>query len=126
MPFHMPVVSIQNVSHNVACIFSEITDQNWRLVTCPRYSVHDWVKLFHNTILRELYSDHRWSVPVWWAWGMPHTVVANVEEAQQILSPVVKQMIKKGVFKDPQPVHKGNKIYLITNPDETTYEFKVQ
>jgi hypothetical protein len=57
---------------------------------------------------------------------MPHAVVENVEEAQQILSPIVKQMIKNGVFRDPQPVHKGNKTYLITNPDETTYEFKVQ
>lgn len=126
MTFHMPKVYIADVSYNVACMLAEITDTNWKLLTCPKVGTHDWLKFFHNIILRELYRDPRWTVPVHWAWRMPHTLAPRFEEARKILTPLVRRMIEKNVFRDPQPVYIGNKTYVVTNPDGSTFEMKVQ
>ena len=125
MSFHMPKVYIKDVSYNVACMLAEITNNDWKLLTCPLQGTHDWLKFFHNVILRELYHDPRWTVPLWWAWRMPHTLAPRFEQAQAILTPIVRQMIEKNVFRDPQPVYTGNKTYIVTRPDGSAYEFKV-
>lgn len=126
MSFHMPTVDISDVSYNVAGMLSEITDINWRLLPCPKSNTHDWLKFFHNVILRELYRDRRWSVPIHCAWRMPHTLDSRFEEAQKILTPIVRRMIEKNVFRDPQPVCIGDKTYLVTRPDGSSFEMKVQ
>lgn len=121
----MPKIYIEDVSHDEAEMLAEITDTNWRLLTCPLYNTDPWLKFFHNIILRELYHDPRWCVPVWWAWRMPHTLDKRFEAAKVELTPIVKEMISKNVFRDPQPVYIGNKTYLIMKPDNSTFEFTV-
>lgn len=123
MAFHMPTVCIDDVSYNVACMLATVTDKDWRLLTCPNHKTHDWLKIFHNIILRELYHDPRWSVPTWHAWQMPHTLDPHFDKALIILTPIVRQMITKNVFRDPQPVCIGDKSYRVTRQDGSTYEF---
>lgn len=122
----MPKVCISDVNNDVASMLAEITDSHWRLLTCPLIGTHDWLKFFHNIILRELYHDPRWTVPVHWAWQMPHTLASRFEDAQKILTPLVRRLISKNVFRDPQPVYIGDKTYIVTRPDGSTYKFTVQ
>lgn len=122
MSFHMPKVCIKDVEFDAAMMLPDLVDINWRLVTCPDHRVSDITKIFHNTILRELYRDLRWTVPVWYAWQMPHTVLPYEKLRNQFI-PLVKQMLDVNAFKDPQPVCIGHKTYQVFREDGSFYEF---
>lgn len=126
MSFHMPEIYIKDVSYSVAIMLAKISDHKGRLKLCPPHHADDWLKFFHNVILRELYKDPRWTVPVWHAWGMPHTLSEEFESAQKILTPLVSRLINSEVFRDPQPVYIGNKTYHVTNQDGSTFRMTVQ
>jgi hypothetical protein len=77
-------------------------------MTCPKVGTCDSLLFLHNIILKELGRYRCWMIPLPWTWRMPHTLNPNQEKYQILFTPLVLEMIERGVFGDPIP-RKGDK-----------------
>ena len=95
-----------------------------RLVTCPRYDASKESKVLHNQLLRLLYRDPRWTVPLHWAWGMPHLIQSPSDEEWFLAESLAKSLIASRCFGDPQPVCIGHRLYRVYRENGSTFEMR--
>lgn len=96
-----------------------------RLVEMPKYDLSDNVKLIHHFLLKFLYADRRWMVPLHHAWYMPHPVKTPSEDMLRDAEIAADDIYRSNCFGSPQPVYMGDKQYLVTREDGSTFVMKV-
>lgn len=124
MSFYMPTVNLEKVPEKSKKIMESLVVQN-RLVTMPRFDADDHTKIIHNHLLKMLYCDKRWMVPIDSAWQMPHLTKSYdyYERCQYELE--AEQVYFSGCFGSPQPVYFEDK-YIVTKEDGKFLILKVQ
>lgn len=124
MSFYMPTVEFNKLPENSKEVMEELVEKN-RLVTMPRYDRSVHAKMVHNFLLKFLYRDTRWSTPLRHAWYMPHLVKPCSTEDSSRFEAEAEEIYYSGCFGSPQPVYLGDKQYLVTREDDTTFIMEV-
>lgn len=124
MTFHMPTVTLPH-RYKYDVIMDKLIDNNNKLLVCPRYDSYALAKLVHNELLKLLYRDRRWSVPLHHAWGMPHITISLDEKIKYLAKSFANHYIYRNVFTDPQPVEICDKTWLITREDGSTFKMTI-
>ena len=124
MTTHMPTVDLSKLNSEQKEVLTPLLEGG-RLVTCPRYNCGVECKLVHNELLRLVYRDARWSVPLHWAWYMPHICEKLTDEDWSRATSMAKSIIASDCFGSPQPVCIGHKLYRVYRKDGSTFEMKV-
>lgn len=125
MSFYMPTVNLDKVPEKSKKIMERLVEQN-RLVTMPRFDVDDNTKIIHNHLLKMLYSDKRWMVPIDSAWQMPHLTKSYGYEKMCQYELEAEQIYFSGCFGSPRPVYLEDKQYIVTKEDGKLFILKVQ
>lgn len=124
MSFYMPTVDLDRLSEpSIEAIKPIIL--HGRLVTMPGWECPHFSKLVHHFLLKRLYRDTRWTTPLHHAWYMPHLVKSPDEDMLKIAEIEADEIYHSGCFGSPQPVYLGDKQYLVTREDDTTFIMKV-
>lgn len=124
MSFYMPTVDFSTLIGKQSTTMSNLVEHE-RLVVMPKWDRNDYTKLVHHFLLKFLYRDCRWNVPVHHAWNMPHL---NIKPSKDILKNSeyeAEDIYDSGCFGNPHPVYLGDKQYLITQKDNSTFIMKV-
>ena len=124
MTIYMPSVDLTRMGDEQKEIMASLLDKD-RLTTCPRYSCALKAKMVHHYLLKLLYCDPRWTVPVHWAWGMPHIVEKVAKEQWQEAENIAKGIADTACFGSPQPVCVAHKLYRVDKEDGTFFIMKV-
>lgn len=124
MSFYMPTVDFDAVPYEHQKAMSELVSRN-RLVEMPKHDRSDAVKLIHHFLLKFLYPDKRWSTPLHHAWYMPHLVKTPSEDMLRDAEIAADEIYRSNCFGSPQPVYMGDKQYLVTREDGSTFVMKV-
>lgn len=124
MPFYMPTVNFNLLPEKHRKVMQDLVEKT-RLVVMPRWDRNVDVKLTHHFLLKLLYRDPRWSAPLHHAWYMPHLVKAPDEGSLKFTEIAAEEIYHSNCFGSPQPVYQGDKQYLVTREDGTTYIMKV-
>ena len=124
MSFYMPTVDFSSLIGKQRATMSNLVEQG-RLVTMPKWNCNDFTKLVHHFLLKYLYRDLRWTVPRHHAWYMPHLVSKPDNLTIKNSDIEARDIYDSGCFGDPQPVHVGDKQYLVTRKDNSTFIMEV-
>lgn len=126
MPFTMPSFDLSVVNPEEAALMKPLLDVKGFLLTCPRYDCPRASKILHNAILKKLYRDERWTVPLSWAWGMPHILGAWIDGVPKVEMDAALTMVESFIdhlaFGTPQPYQVEFQVYRVTRPDGTTFD----
>lgn len=126
MPFIMPSVDLDKALPFDRELLGSLVNTKGFLVTCPHVLSSRTSKVLHNAILKLLYRDQRWSVPLEYNWGMPHIVGAFFdgipEHEMRAAMRLAANFIKRDVFGTPQPYQIEFQLYRITRPDGSTFD----
>lgn len=127
MSFYMPTVNLTKLLKTERINMRPLLDCKGRLFECPPFNTPRVSKILHHVILKELYNDQRWTVPVHWAWGMPHIsdlYTSDLSEEMEYSTRKARRFIRKGVFESPQPYQVDFQVYRVTRPDGTTFDME--
>ena len=124
MTAYMPTVEMDKLNNEQREIMLSLTE-NGRLVPCPSYDCNLQSKLVHNELLRLLYRDSRWTVPLHWAWYMPHICEPLSKDDWIEATVMAESIIASDCFGSPQPVCIGHKLYRVYREDGSTFEMEV-
>lgn len=120
MSFNMPTVDFDAVPYEHRKAMSELVHRN-RLVEMPEYHRSDKVKLIHHFLLKILYTDKRWSTPLHHAWYMPHLVKTPNLGMLRVAEITADDIYHSDCFGSSHPVYIGDKQYLVTQEDGSTF-----
>lgn len=124
MSFHMPEVDFDKLPEKYQEVMKGLVEKN-RLMEMPRWDCSIRAKLVHHFLLKLLYRDTRWMVPLHHAWNMPHLVKPPGEDMLKIFEFEADEIYHSDCFGSPQPVYQGDKQYLVTREDGSTFIMKV-
>lgn len=124
MSFHMPSVDVSKIPEKHLGVM-ECLVEHGKLVVMPRHDCSAHVKMVHNFLLKMLYRDTRWSVPLHHAWYMPHLVKLPDSDTLARFEAEADEIVHSGCFGSPQPVYLGDKQYIVTKEDGSTFIMKV-
>ena len=124
MSFYMPTVDLNRLSKEQQEVMNALIVKN-RLVIMPKFDCNDHTKLIHHFLLKFLYRDARWSAPIHNAWYMPHLTKVYDDKTLRSVEDAAFDICASGCFGSPQPVYMGDKQYLVTLDDGTTFTMKV-
>lgn len=124
MSFYMPEIDFDKLPEKYQEVMKGLVEKN-RLVEMPKWDRSDHTKLVHHFLLKLLYRDTRWTVPLHYAWYMPHLVKPPDEDMLKIVEIEADEIYRSDCFGSPQPVYLGDKQYLVTREDGTTFIMKV-
>lgn len=124
MTFHMPTVDFDKLPDKHQETMRSLVKKN-RLVEMPSWDCSIHAKLVHHFLLKFLYRDTRWMVPLHHAWYMPHLIKPPSEDMQRSAEIEADEIYRSECFGSPQPVYMGDKQYLVTREDGSTFIMKV-
>jgi len=124
MSFYMPTVDFDKIPEKHLGVMKALVDRN-RLVVMPSIQCNVETKLTHHFLLKVLYRDTRWSTPLHHAWYMPHLTKPPNEDMRRVAEIAADEIYHSDCFGSPQPVYLGDKQYLVTREDGSTFTMKV-
>lgn len=122
MSYHMPSVNLTRLSKFHRSIVEPLVDHRGKLVTCPPIRCGDTTKLIHNHLLKLLRRCPGWSVPLPYAWQMPH-ICRKIDDLEMALSVrVALEVFDSGCLTGrQQPIIVEDKVYLCRNGEDDAF-----
>jgi hypothetical protein len=120
----MPTVDFDKIPEKHQEVMRSLVEHD-RLVVMPKAGCDAHAKMVHHFLLKMLYRDTRWTVPLHHAWYMPHLVKLPDSDTLKIIEIEADEIVDSDCFGSPQPVYLGDKQYLVTREDGTTFIMKV-
>lgn len=114
MTFRMPDVDLTKLCPFYQDILSPIVE-NGKLVSCPSIFCGDTIKVIHSRLLKMLYRDKMWTVPVHDTWYMPHVLQKFSGLQISLFDKIVREMVSAGCFVGRPKDHSLNAAQYMTN-----------
>ena len=109
--FYMPTINFDRVPVRAMSVMTELTE-NSKLITMPKWDCSFESKMIHNRLLKILFRDKRWTVPVHYSWGMPHLFKVPTFSEMDLADSIALEIFHSGCLVDHQPIQIDDKTYL--------------